>query len=116
MRAELESISGKARVGAVAQKIRMVADIVVRRSIVAPSAVHTTMANLVAQALRIAQQRLGVSFDDDAQRRSSAARRVGCSAQLGALRCYTKVLAGPPLLYYINTTAARRAAINRRAT
>lgn len=67
MRAELESISGKARVGAVAQKIRMVADIVVRRSIVAPSAVHTTMANLVAQALRIAQQRLGVSFDDDAQ-------------------------------------------------
>jgi len=37
------------------------------------------MANLVAQALRIAQQRLGVSFDDDAQRENSGAA-VGCPA------------------------------------
>jgi len=43
------------------------------------------MANLVAQALRIAQQRLGVSFDDDAQRRAKGRCAAGAASRLSAM-------------------------------
>lgn len=52
-----------------------------------------------------------------AQHRSSAARVAGRAAtQSWAFLCYKKALALLLFVYYINTTAARRAATQRRAT
>ena len=64
MPVEPESTNGKAKVGAVALTSRMAAGYAVRRSIVALSAEHTTMANLADLGRRIARRPHGASFDD----------------------------------------------------